>query len=878
MVTQIKQGEFVVVCCVTGSDASVEKNKGSEKPDGDTKGQSKHQTPKGQELEQLLKRLNMNHWLQGNWEKASNCMGDAKLAKGAEGSKLSIGAVNQFYKRAEEIFNSVTALHDKKQKKDSDEHFLKTILKTGTQKDKLAAIVIRISEAPLFRLGQTQGLLDLAQKNHRTEATMAMDSFKDLCGSVLLPDRRLTAFADRPLNDSRVKDEDLFYWYFEDKIKNLYKNFIGVVEKASHDSVVIHRTSMLRILQDMVTNKKEGEKQIIAAVINKLGDHDKSVASKAVYVLNQLSKLHPGMRLHFAKEIEDFILRSNTTATGQYYSVIYLNQTVMHSGEDALARKLIEIYFKLFDSLNNRQNMREGRAIKSSKSIKYEDEEEKQNPSKKKKKFVKKTPVQELEQELDDKIRSQIMVGVRRAFPYAPFEEEVFQAHLNNLYRYCHGFNFDRTVQAAMLILLVESTRGDITPRFFKMMYDRILFMNSHTATAHTQFLNILYKIMKVDGDDNRVRAFVKRLLQMCALAEPEVICASLVLVSSILKSKPACASLINLTEETARNIRRKEDDKFAARIVDDDEEEKFVDVKEEGQDYRGKDKAKVGEEEPDLNRKPTFYDPYKRDPQYSGAESTCLWEAIPLVQHYHPSVSTWAKLILNGKFIEYSGDPITDFSRSIFLDRFSFKNPKTKTSNYASIMARQKEPSVDRVLQPNQLIKQAEDKVKPEDRFMYNYYTVSDSQSTTKPKKKRVEDEFDPDAPEVDDDAFDEYILKSKNTGLEDSRMEIDEDDLESDEEAAFAEAFGKGGQEEDVLLDDGETGGASGQFFDDEEEDDLDEALMGDEEVEDGEDGGQKSVYADADDFADILSSAGSDYSAGVHKKQVMQLLQIA
>lgn len=41
---------------------------------------------------------------------------------------------------------------------------------------------------------------------------------------------------------------------------------------------------------------------------------------------------------------------------------------------------------------------------------------------------------------------------------------------------------------------------------------------------------------------------------------------------------------------------------------------------------------AKKKEEERDENgvrRLPQMYDPTKRDPQYAGAEASCLWEAV---------------------------------------------------------------------------------------------------------------------------------------------------------------------------------------------------------------------------------------------------------
>ncbi len=87
----------------------------------------------------------------------------------------------------------------------------------------------------------------------------------------------------------------------------------------------------------------------------------------------------------------------------------------------------------------------------------------------------------------------------------------------------------------------------------------------------------------------------------------------------------------------------------------------------------------------------------FKRDPRFSKAELTCLWELEPvrvyllsidslcfritdviilcqsdssitlpqLVRHAHPSVAFFAKAIIANKPIDYKGDPIQDFTLS---------------------------------------------------------------------------------------------------------------------------------------------------------------------------------------------------------------------
>lgn len=64
-------------------------------------------------------------------------------------------------------------------------------------------------------------------------------------------------------------------------------------------------------------------------------------------------------------------------------------------------------------------------------------------------------------------------------------------------------------------------------------------------------FLNLLYKSLKADIVLRRVKAFVKRLLQVSAEQNPTFACGALFLVSEVMKAKPGLKIL--LQEEGVR-------------------------------------------------------------------------------------------------------------------------------------------------------------------------------------------------------------------------------------------------------------------------------------------------------------------------------------
>jgi ribosome biogenesis protein MAK21 len=78
----------------------------------------------------------------------------------------------------------------------------------------------------------------------------------------------------------------------------------------------------------------------------------------------------------------------------------------------------------------------------------------------------------------------------------------------------------------------------------------------------------------------------------------------------------------------------------------------------------------------------PKVYDGRKRDPMYTNSENSMLWELTALSRHFHPTVSLYAKNILNGSALTVpkdatNYDPLLNHTLSRFLERFVYKAPK---------------------------------------------------------------------------------------------------------------------------------------------------------------------------------------------------------
>lgn len=76
--------------------------------------------------------------------------------------------------------------------------------------------------------------------------------------------------------------------------------------------------------------------------------------------------------------------------------------------------------------------------------------------------------------------------------------------------------------------------------------YRKMLDPGLMTCSKHAMFLNLVYKSLKADVMLRRVKAFVKRLLQITCTQMPPFICGALYLVSEILKAKPDLRSQLD--------------------------------------------------------------------------------------------------------------------------------------------------------------------------------------------------------------------------------------------------------------------------------------------------------------------------------------------
>ncbi|KAG1501400.1 hypothetical protein G6F47_004900 [Rhizopus delemar] len=683
----------------------------------------------------------------------------------------------------------------------SNRSFMSNIITSGTLNDKVSALTLMFRESPIHGIKTLDTLMSMGRKKGRNEAVMAVTSLKDLLIGSVLPDRKLIYFADRPLASKQVTDLHLLVWIFEDHLKKTFLEFIRLIEELSRDTLMHVRNNMVTCINDLLSNKPEQEQNLLKLLINKLGDSDNKVAAKTSQLTVELLVQHPGMKMVVIRELEQLLFLPSTSEKAQYYAMITLNQTILTGKDTAVANKLVEIYFIFFRKLLNIVERDEKEELKKKKANKDEEEEEKEDENKKKsnKKIQKEKQEKKKAIELEDhqtKMIAAILTGVNRAFHFANVSDKIVEENMETLFKMTHASTFNAAIQALSLIFTISQNRTNMSDRFYRTLYESLLDPRIHQSSKQNMYLNLLYKAIRADTDMRRVMAYVKRMIQIASRHQPAFVCGIFFLLSQLMQAKPGLKVMLNTPEE-------------------DDEEEHFVDEPEEGENKPVK---KVLE-----------YDGRKRDPRFSNAEKSCLWELIPFKTHYHPSVVKYAESLFAGELITNQPD-LHQFSLMHFLDRFVYRNPKkTTTTKGQSIMqplpnsrrdggilftktANRNEAPVN----SDQFIKMKEDDVAADEVFFHKYFTQKAATQPKKTKKEATGDDEDEDEvwrammssipgglDDEDEDDIDEELYNDEDDEEMQALLAEDEDDeeiegLEEDEE----EDIEFGSDEEDIEL----------------------------------------------------------------------------
>lgn len=150
----------------------------------------------------------------------------------------------------------------------------------------------------------------------------------------------------------------------------------------------------------------------------------------------------------------------------------------------------------------------------------------------------------------DSTVTTAILIGLRRAFPYAGADLHSLHTHLDALFVLANNGNFQQRIATMSLLQLIVSNKG--TPvsflnRWYRTLYHLLLLSPKliPQTTQLSSFFAMLHKAMRTDTNEERVTAFVHRLLQRALYFNPAMICAILLLVGEMVSTRIMVRHLI---------------------------------------------------------------------------------------------------------------------------------------------------------------------------------------------------------------------------------------------------------------------------------------------------------------------------------------------
>ncbi|XP_052872144.1 CCAAT/enhancer-binding protein zeta [Anopheles cruzii] len=725
----------------------------------------------------------------------------------------------------------------------SDARWLQSAMEKGTSRDRASSAALLVQSNPFCNLDALETVIAMVKPSNKGHQSVVEVVTELMLKSLMPASRKLIAIPLRGADwrnvqrqelPKTVRDPLLAHWHFEDRLRELYFNFLTNLSVVLHSGQEDSKCKTIVYTARLFADVPEKEAFLLTVLTNKLGDPSRPVAVKALYHLQQVVRKHSAMASIVATETEKLLFRNNVSSMAQHYGLSFLSSIAPY-GDFATCQKLINICFAFFKILTERG-------------------------------------------EINSRTMQAILACLRKAIGSVKRDvavADIVQPELLNvIYRMVHLADIAIGCQGLSLLLEVTERPGREQNRFYNTLYRKLLDpqLASVGPRISTVFFYILHRALQNDPIPDRALAFIKRLLQVSYYFPPARVCGTLIVISKVLRKRRQLLQPDLPLAPPAPALNDEEPDNQGPILAPDDD----------------------GEEEED--KKPTKkpgpgpvlrYDAFHRVSEFAGAKFTLRYELVRYLDYFHPTVQKFAECILTNAPLSYYGDPLRDFSLGHFLDRFAFKNPKklktTTDANGVEVarprplgVAQRKSdyvPKGSRALAVEELTKE---RCTEDEQYIFQFLERKRERSRRAVERKKAlakddegaedDEEEESDVDSLDDDDFDAYLDRLGVPGGRDDSANVDKSELdfmtelEQDrEQKANRRKRGKKDDPEDddddgddVALDDWVD--VEGDEDDEGGEESGEEYSGGEDGADDGEfsDGGSISLDED-EDFAD-------------------------
>lgn len=570
------------------------------------------------------------------------------VGKNGEGTSLEL--VSSYRKAANEIFRREVQIFSG----GGDQRWVESTIRRGTLKDRIAAMSVTVSRDPIHKFHALDGLLQMAggtseagQANSRV-AQLAAEALEDLFLNTLLPpDRKLRTLEQSPLpvldygGRKTLSPRLLLLWRYEEMVKEKYEFFIRTyLTRTLREGLEMTKIAALRTGAALLRSVPEGEVLLLGLIANKLGDPQNKTAAAAGHELRAVVNAHPNMKIVIAREVQQLAHRPHLSPRALYNCIAFLNQLKLDAApsENSLPAALITTYFKLFEVAIRRTG---DRAVNHEVSAR-------------------------------SRLLQALLIGINRAHPYLPKEDQHMDDHINELYRVVHSAPPGAATQALTLLFHIsigsptKKTSPDTAKqnkesqsradRYYRALFSALCTTELLSQGKHsTMFFNVLYKSLKFDQDSGRVVAFAQRLLSTALHCSSPSLAGSIFMLNQV-----SChqEELLFCLEE----LPKKESAKAILHPSKRDPRAVFLVHGDNSSRTRKQDQSRT-----------------------NGLRRLSSWELSLASHHYHPSVSKFSN---NAGSIKYDGDPFQNFGLAPFLDKFAYRNPRVVKNGSKNVSA----------------------------------------------------------------------------------------------------------------------------------------------------------------------------------------------
>lgn len=346
----------------------------------------------------------------------------------------------------------------------------------------------------------------------------------------------------------------------------------------------------------LLTHGPELEEMLLKMILNKLGDPSSKVANKALHHLTKLANKHPNMCGVLVGECEKLIFRNNISDRAQRFGLCYL-ANIGNICQSSVCEQLVNVCFAFFKML------------------------------------VQKGAV-------NSRTMQSILVCLEKAV--AGMSEEKFKngnildkETETTIYRLAHFSDIQVSIQTFSLLLQLNcKNENSANDRFYNALYKKMLDSDLHFVGSKTaeRFLYVVHKAMYHDQSLKRIKAFVKRLLQISFYTPSNLTAAIMMVLHDLFTSRKELEILfIPKTPKHGKSGRINQQNLISS---------------DENNTTESSDELTSNQESPKVEA----YNAFHRVPMFAGAQYAHFYELFLLRKHYHPSIKIFADNIINRK------------------------------------------------------------------------------------------------------------------------------------------------------------------------------------------------------------------------------------